>query len=209
MISGPGAENPLIGNSTNVKGRAATIMLHGNIGVLESANEIRVTTVGKQQPTQAEELKRSVIMKVLQNRVSLFDHPLAERIWFPKPLQPVDIPASPSEAAPISIVFPMRQLNPSQTSAVRAILSDTEDDAVVLIHGPPGTGKTTVIAAAVTSLMASNSYSSQTLWLVAHSNVAVKNIAEKLAAADFDDFKLLVSREFKFDWYETLHLFSC
>jgi regulator of nonsense transcripts 1 len=38
------------------------------------------------------------------------------------------------------------------------------------------------------------------LWLVAQSNVAVKNIAEKLAANDFMNFKLLVSQDFRFQW---------
>jgi hypothetical protein len=39
-----------------------------------------------------------------------------------------------------------------------------------------------------------------TMWLVAQSNVAVKNIAEKLADCDFLDFKILVSKDFHFDW---------
>jgi hypothetical protein len=38
------------------------------------------------------------------------------------------------------------------------------------------------------------------IWLVAQSNVAVKNIAEKLAANGFMDWKLLVSQDFHFDW---------
>lgn len=39
------------------------------------------------------------------------------------------------------------------------------------------------------------------LWLVAQSNVAVKNIAEKLASIGYMNWKLLVSRDFIFDWY--------
>ncbi|TFK33236.1 AAA domain-containing protein [Crucibulum laeve] len=46
---------------------------------------------------------------------------------------------------------------------------------------------------------------SRTLWLVAQSNVAVKNIAEKLAKEDFLDFKILVSKDFHFDWHEHLY----
>ncbi|XP_006459086.1 hypothetical protein AGABI2DRAFT_53060, partial [Agaricus bisporus var. bisporus H97] len=42
-------------------------------------------------------------------------------------------------------------------------------------------------------------------WLVAQSNVAVKNIAEKLADLEFLDFKLLVSKDFHFDWHEHLY----
>jgi hypothetical protein len=49
------------------------------------------------------------------------------------------------------------------------------------------------------SLMASVD-KSKTIWLVAQSNVAVKNIAEKLASCDFWEFRLLVSFDFHFDW---------
>lgn len=37
-------------------------------------------------------------------------------------------------------------------------------------------------------------------WIVAQSNVAVKNIAEKLFAKKVD-FKILVSKEFYVEWY--------
>lgn len=40
----------------------------------------------------------------------------------------------------------------------------------------------------------------ETIWVVAQSNIAVKNIAEKLYSCDFKDFRLLVSGEFIFDW---------
>ena len=40
----------------------------------------------------------------------------------------------------------------------------------------------------------------RTVWLVAQSNVAVKNIAEKLADFGFFDFKLIVSQDFHFEW---------
>jgi hypothetical protein len=60
-------------------------------------------------------------------------------------------------------------------------------------------GKTTVISAAVISLMA-DSNKGRSVWLVAQSNVAVKNIAEKLADLGFFDFRLLVSQDFHFDW---------
>lgn len=101
------------------------------------------------------------------------------------------------ESPPID--FPHRPLNPSQFRAVESILSTRNEDRITVIHGPPGTGKTTVIAATVTSLMAFPSR--RTIWLVAQSNVAVKNIAEKLADVSFLDFKLLVSKDFRYDWY--------
>ncbi|KAI6155152.1 P-loop containing nucleoside triphosphate hydrolase protein [Pisolithus tinctorius] len=81
-------------------------------------------------------------------------------------------------------------------------------DRVVLIQGPPGTGRTTVITAAVTSIISFPAASSRTIWIAAQSNVAAKNIAEKFAKMGFYDF---VSKEFHFDWHEHLYekLESC
>jgi hypothetical protein len=62
------------------------------------------------------------------------------------------------------------------------------------------TGKTSVIAATVCSLMASGNPSTRAIWLVAQSNVAVKNMAKKLADIGFLDFGLLVSKDSHFDW---------
>ena len=65
-----------------------------------------------------------------------------------------------------------------------------------MISGPPGTGKTTTIAAAsrIWDLC------DFPVWIVAHSNVAVKNIAETLFKKKVD-FKLIVSKEFYVEWY--------
>lgn len=97
-----------------------------------------------------------------------------------------------SAAAP-TIYFPHKQLNASQAAAVRAILSRGDKERVVVVQGPPGTGKTTVIAAAVMSILSAAEDVERTVWVVAQSNVAVKNIAEKLADVDVD-FTLLVSK---------------
>ncbi|KIJ13465.1 hypothetical protein PAXINDRAFT_27455, partial [Paxillus involutus ATCC 200175] len=47
--------------------------------------------------------------------------------------------------------------------------------------------------------------SNRTIWIAAQSNVAVKNIAEKLIKEGFDKFKLLVSKDFHLDWHEHLY----
>jgi hypothetical protein len=41
----------------------------------------------------------------------------------------------------------------------------------------------------------------ETIWVVAQSNIAVKNIAEKLYSCDFKNFRLLVSGDFINDWW--------
>jgi len=98
-----------------------------------------------------------------------------------------------------------RQL-PRLSPRANLILSEDSKDFVTLIQGPPGTGKTTVIAASVASLKLNPNYKEERhIWLLAQSNVAVKNIAEKLADVGFFDFKLLVSNEFHFEWHEHLY----
>ena len=56
-----------------------------------------------------------------------------------------------------------------------------------------------MIATTVRSMVAASG-SNNTVWVIAQSNVAVKNVAEKLAESGFLSFKLLVSKDFHFDW---------
>jgi len=70
-------------------------------------------------------------------------------------------------------------------------------DSLVIAHGPPGTGKTTTIAAAA-SIWVSDKLP---CWIIAQSNVGVKNIAEKFFREKIR-FKLIVSQEFLVDWHE-------
>ena len=92
---------------------------------------------------------------------------------------------------------PQVALNPSQQKAVTTMLSTSDPTRIVLVQGPPGTGKTSVIAAFV---QLSLSLGKKGIWLIAQSNVAVKNIAEKLMKEKFFDWKLLVSFDFHFEW---------
>lgn len=64
-----------------------------------------------------------------------------------------------------------------------------------LLLGPPGTGKTTTIAAAL-ERWDTDGYPT---WVIAQSNVGVKNIARTLIKYAVD-FKLIVSKEFYVEW---------
>jgi len=77
---------------------------------------------------------------------------------------------------PAQITAYTSHLNPSQQAAVRHALA-AED--VAIIHGPPGTGKTTTVAALIRTAVARG----DRVLACAPSNLAVDNLAEQLAAA--------------------------
>ncbi len=76
-----------------------------------------------------------------------------------------------------------QNLNPSQIEAVQFALS-AED--VAIIHGPPGTGKTTTLV----ELIAQITRKDQTVLAVASSNLAVDNLLERLIAAGENAIRL-------------------
>jgi superfamily I DNA and/or RNA helicase len=76
---------------------------------------------------------------------------------------------------PNSVLVP--HLNPSQQTAVRKILAAVD---LAIVHGPPGTGKTTTLVAAIQALAQRDE--GQVL-VVAPSNTAVDLLSEKLADA--------------------------
>ena len=187
------------GRAQHVEGKTVKLSIPGGIG----KNTIRsLQTIGRESPTSAEILRTHCMLGALQQTIILSTHPFINVIWFSIGNDKAKAPwkDTPKLLGTPSLFFPGdRKLNASQLKAVQTSLSSENSNRVVLIHGPPGTGKTTVIAATVTSVM-SFPDNNRTLWLVAQSNVAVKNIAEKLASVDFVDFKVLVSKDFHFDW---------
>ena len=64
-------------------------------------------------------------------------------------------------------------LNPSQQEAVQAIL---ENESICIVHGPPGTGKTTTLVEAIVQLVKQN----EKVLVSAPSNTAVDHIARGL-----------------------------
>ncbi|KAG6831111.1 hypothetical protein H0H87_006136 [Tephrocybe sp. NHM501043] len=89
------------------------------------------------------------------------------------------------------------KLNESQESVASRMLSD---EPILVAHGPPGTGKTTTIAAAVSVWAQKN----LPTWIIAHSNVAVKNMAQALFRTGVP-FRILVSKDFHFEWHEHIY----
>lgn len=69
--------------------------------------------------------------------------------------------------------FSNKNLNPSQQQAVAAVIQNEE---LIIVHGPPGTGKTTTLVEAIQQLVARG----QKIMLSAPSNAAVDNICKGL-----------------------------
>jgi len=162
---------------------------------LEGKCVTSITTIGKEAPTRAEADRWLAILSMLQGALPLLDNHWMRAIWCPS--QPVNwpdsfIPLSDSPTVEIKD-HPDAPLNDSQHTAITRMLSSH----LTLVQGPPGSGKTTVIATYVLSAIQAGQ---RGIWLMAQSNVAVKNIAEKLAKLGFFSFKLLVSRGFHFEW---------
>jgi hypothetical protein len=200
------------GHVNSVQGRAVRVTPQAQ---LDSAVKITsVVTIGKEELNDAETSRASLVLDAFKGGDSLLSSPFVRKTFFPGyPLDTLNWPPLPTTQPKVN--FSYKALNLSQRMAVVKALSNEEVDRQVVIvvglnrflplalsheghQGPPGTGKTTVIAATVQSKIAENE--SNTIWVIAHSNVAVKNVAEKLAESGFLDFKLLVSKDFHYDW---------
>jgi ATP-dependent RNA/DNA helicase IGHMBP2 len=84
----------------------------------------------------------------------------------------------PRNADPVTVknntvVFRNQQLNESQQQAVQAVLQNEE---ITIVHGPPGTGKTTTLIEAIVQLTRNG----EKVLVSAPSNTAVDNIAKGL-----------------------------
>ncbi|KAL6307425.1 P-loop containing nucleoside triphosphate hydrolase protein [Sparassis latifolia] len=192
-----GAEYIIPGKVHDVMGRTADIK---TAALLDGKSITSMITIDGNRPTYAGRQKAAAILHVLQGEDDLFKNPFLNYMFLPSdsftwPETFISSPTIPS----ISFIRP---LNPSQQEAVEHMLTMANDHYITVIQGPPGTGKTTVIAAFVCSSVTAGVGG---IWLAAQSNVAVKNIAEKLADVGFMDWKLLVSADFELGWHDHLY----
>ena len=77
------------------------------------------------------------------------------------------------EIKAVSLSFNNKNLNESQQQAVAAI---TQNEQLIIVHGPPGTGKTTTLVEAIVQLVKAG----EKILVSAPSNTAVDNIAKGL-----------------------------
>ena len=76
----------------------------------------------------------------------------------------------------IDLAFRNNRLNESQQQAVKAVV---QNDSIVIVHGPPGTGKTTTLIEAITQLIKQG----EKILVSAPSNTAVDTIVRGLITA--------------------------
>ncbi|KAL9714395.1 hypothetical protein Ac2012v2_002708 [Leucoagaricus gongylophorus] len=167
--------------------------------------------IGRDALTPAEIARGQSLLRLLQG-LDTPDNPWLQNIWFNKDKGAISWPnewfANASKypmltsAVCESLSESAKRLNGSQHTAVNAMLSKSSRNVITIIQGPPGTGKTSVIAFFVQMAVA---LGKSGIWLVAQSNVAVKNIAEKLSEVGFYDYRLLISDGFIDDWHEHLY----
>jgi len=210
QINNEHGEFTVNGRMGGVSGRSGNV---NSDRILTTGNKeiTTVTSIGRDDPTTAEARRSATILRILQGSEKLLDEsPWVQNIWFPQtddglliwPKEwseltlPKKAPSKPHSSFQTGNMV-HHILNASQQEAVNSMLSEHDDHRITLVQGPPGTGKTSVIASFV-------QYSVQLgrggIWLVAQSNVAVKNIAEKLISRGFKDWKLLVSKDFHYEW---------
>ena len=83
----------------------------------------------------------------------------------------------------LEIIFGNQQLNDSQRRAIKAIL---QNENIAIIHGPPGTGKTTTLVEAIFQLIKAG----KKVLVSAPSNTAVDNIAKGLIRSNISILRL-------------------
>jgi len=81
-----------------------------------------------------------------------------------------------TKPATVDLSFQNKNLNTSQQTAIGAIVENKE---IVIVHGPPGTGKTTTLIEAIVQLIRKG----EKILVSAPSNTAVDNIAKGLLVA--------------------------
>ena len=140
MTDQHGANYTIAACSPKVNGRIADIK---TTAIMENKTASTVTSVGPGAPTLAERQKAKTILAVLQGESQVATSPFIQTIYPDgKDVVWPDSFATLDETPPIT--FTQRPLNSSQEQAVNAMLTRNNSTRLTLIHGPPGTGKTTV-----------------------------------------------------------------
>ncbi|RHY35962.1 hypothetical protein DYB38_011316 [Aphanomyces astaci] len=132
-------------------------------------------------PTNADGFPKGIVTKVEDNSISVAFEDLEDSDDYHN--EPIRIfhgaaPSSNPLPAILDATNPPSSMNASQVDAIQFALASKD---VALIHGPPGTGKTTTLVEFIRQCV--HTYKMKVL-VCAPSNVAVDNILAKMAAAE-------------------------
>ncbi|EIW59192.1 uncharacterized protein TRAVEDRAFT_122448 [Trametes versicolor FP-101664 SS1] len=181
----------VVGQAVRADGKKTTLKVTGG-NLRGDIKSVRVE--GREELTSAELARDEFVLLLLQGVFpSLVESPYIRMLWFSTEKSPRYEPTAIPPFDPK--VF---KLNQSQERVVGAMQG--ENEPLVIVHGPPGTGETSTIAAALHLWQVER----RPVWVIAQSNVGVQNIAEKLHEKEID-FKLLVSKEFHFELHQDLY----
>jgi len=155
-------EEPVKGLLINLEGKIGEFRLfapdfpdwieENGVGIKLAADQ-RTTTIMKNE------------LNVLESNKALY--PLFQ--WLNGELPPPIVPPPAS----ISLPFTNKRLNESQQKAVGAIV---QNESITIVHGPPGTGKTTTLIESIIQLVRAG----EKILVSAPSNTAVDNITKGL-----------------------------
>ncbi|KAI0333205.1 hypothetical protein GY45DRAFT_320850 [Cubamyces sp. BRFM 1775] len=182
-------DGKMIARPVGATGKHTTLTISGGRVRAKEITHIRV--LGREEATCAELARDFFITQILQGEMVLDVSPFVRMLWFPnrQKNKKAKKPATDEQFA---------SLNDSQRRVAAEMIADGEP--LVIAHGPPGTGKTSTIAAALKYWQDAK----QAVWVVAQSNVGVKNIARSIVKKHIN-FRLIVSKEFHFEWHEHLY----
>lgn len=156
------AEEPVKGILINLDGRSGEFRLFAP----DFPDWIEEDNVGiKLTPDQRTITIMKTVLNELENNKPLYQ--LFEK------LHGGDFSESNNTVETSMMTFVNRQLNESQQQAVSAVIHNKD---ITIIHGPPGTGKTTTLIEAVVQLVRSG----EKILVSAPANAAVDNIAKGL-----------------------------
>jgi ATP-dependent RNA/DNA helicase IGHMBP2 len=147
----------------------------------QSGNRLKITLRTDELPEWANDGKLGIDLLFDDNSYDEMQNALKQAIALhEKPVEGRLIKTLTGEKSPtfqpLGIPYTHVTLNASQQAAVSKILSANE---IAIVHGPPGTGKTTTLVQAIKALIKQDN---QKILVVAPSNTAVDLLSEKLAA---------------------------
>ncbi|MGI4729531.1 MAG: AAA domain-containing protein [Janthinobacterium lividum] len=169
-----GASAVLFSNHDPKNSRAEGTIAH------QSGNQLKITLKIDELPDWARDGKLGIDLLFDDNSYSEMQNALkqaAASLEKPEEAHLIKVLTGQQDASfmPPKSVVSLPQLNASQQTAVSKILCARE---LAIVHGPPGTGKTTTLVQAIKALFRQNN---RQILVVAPSNTAVDLLTEKLA----------------------------